>query len=84
MEVGDQSAELARAHAEALTQEIEARRKLTVEVPVFGTRSVELFDPVTFVATGDVIRARTHLPPPKVREITGQLERKAQERYRGK
>jgi hypothetical protein len=76
VEAGDQSPELAEAHAEALTREIEARRKIDL-----GLTSVEIIDPVAFAAAGDVIKARTHLPPHRVRAIMGWVEQKAQERY---
>jgi hypothetical protein len=79
IEAGDRSAADAQADAEKLTRDIEGRRK----VEVFGRASVEIVDAVKFVAEGETIRARTHVPPEKMRLVMWWIEQKARERYGG-
>jgi hypothetical protein len=80
IDVGDRSADEARDHAAVLTRLIEARRK----VSVLGLAEVEIIDPVTFIADRDVIRARVHLQPQKLRLIMAWVSQKAEERARAR
>ncbi len=77
LDAGDRSADDAKDHALVMSGEVEARRKISV----LGLTSVEIIDPVTFTAVGDVIRARSHLQPQKMRLIMSWLSQKAEERY---
>jgi hypothetical protein len=77
LDAGDRSNDEARAHAEVLTKELEARRK----VNVLGLTSFEVVDPVSFAADGDVIRGRTHVARSKLHMIMGYVEQKARERF---
>jgi hypothetical protein len=78
IEAGDRSAAEAQADAEVITRTIEERRKVTA----FGL-TFEAIDAVKFVAEGDTIRARTHVPPQKMRLVMAWMEQKARERYLG-
>jgi hypothetical protein len=77
LEAGDRSHDEAEAHAEQLTREIEARRK----VDVLGLASVEIIEPVVFAAEGDVIRGRAHVSAQKLGMIMAFVEQKATERF---
>jgi hypothetical protein len=80
IEAGDASPAAAKADAETLTREVEARRT----VRVYGDFSITLVDEVRFVADGEVIRGRTHVNGSQAQAVMGWLEGKAKERYRGK
>jgi hypothetical protein len=73
LDVGDASHDEAVAHADLLTREIEARRKMDILGFTF-----EIIDAVTFVADGDVMRARTHVTRQKLETILSWFERAAQ------
>ena len=77
VDAGDRSSDDAVAHAAVLTREIEARRK----VDLLGVATVEILDPVTFTAEGDVIRTRTHLTPQRVRMIMDWIEQQVRARF---
>jgi hypothetical protein len=77
VEAGDQSPDLAQAHAELLTREIEARRKIDLKVT-----TVEIVDPVPFTATKEVIKARTHLPAHRLQALMDWVAQLAREHYR--
>lgn len=79
LDAGDGDHDQATAHAEFLTREIEARRKVDL-----GVTTIELFAPVTFAAEGDTIRARTHVPAQKLAAIMAYVEQKAKERFGGR
>jgi hypothetical protein len=76
-DAGDRSHVDAEAHAAVLTREIEARRK----IDILGLASMEIVGPVTFAAEGDVIRARTHLPPQKLQLIMDWVAQSARDFY---
>lgn len=76
IEAGDQSWQDAERHAEAMTADLERMRK----VDVLGLTTVEILDPVTFVSSGDTIRARTHVSRSKLGRITAYIEQQAQAR----
>jgi hypothetical protein len=77
LDAGDRSHEEAEAHAKDLTRELDARRR----IDVLGLASVEIVEAVAFVADGDVIRARTHLPKQKLEVIMGWVEQSARQRF---
>jgi hypothetical protein len=76
LDAGDRSSEEAQKHAEELTREIEARRK----VNILGFQ-VEVIDAVTFQSTGELIQGRTHLTAAQLGRITGTVEQNLRARF---
>jgi hypothetical protein len=76
VDAADRSPEEAARHAEALSKEVELRRKLDV----LGF-TVEIIGPVAFETSGDTIRARTHVSRAQVGRITGFVDGKIAEAY---
>ena len=79
IEAGDRSAGEAARDAAAMTRDFDLRRK----VDLLGLTSMEIVDRIDFVAVGDVIRGRVHVPANKLRLLMAYIEQKAMERYDG-
>ncbi|APR77334.1 Hypothetical protein A7982_02681 [Minicystis rosea] len=77
IDAGDRSAELAVKDAEAMTKELERRRK----IDVLGLTSVEILSAFTFTADGETIRGRTHVTSVQLRQIMAFVETQAQQRW---